>query len=180
LDEAGLYEIVSLLENMAFRVYGAADKKSNVRRDKYRDLSHRLLWAENTNKLKNIFETGGGHDGTRDVSIDEIFEDGDEAVKKTCRAIENAIGNYGYDILLINGLLHDDILEGSRDTDNWNGMKKDAIRHFFWEYEFDCRGETDVEDMPSLQEIAKERRDIGPKIEMKNFRRSTKANINST
>jgi len=39
-------------------------------------------------------------------------------------------------------------------------MKKDAIRHFLWEYEFSLREEEDVGDMPSLREIKKAQRDI--------------------
>jgi uncharacterized protein with ParB-like and HNH nuclease domain len=161
LTERELNEIVSLLENMAFRVYGAADKKANVRRDKYRDLSHRLRWTGQADELDGLFGTSNNsYEGTTDVKLDDIFADRAEAVTKTCRAIENAIGNYGYDLLLINGLLHDDILDGNRDTDNWNGMKKDAVRHFLWEYEFYLREDEDVGDMPSLRAIKQEQRDI--------------------
>ena len=160
LNSEDLLQIVSALENMAFRVYGAADKKSNVRRDKYRDLAHRLRWTEKQSELESIFDTGSGYDGTKDNSTDKVFSNGPEALNKTCRAIENAIGNYGYDVLMIKGLLNQDIMEGSRNTDNWNGMKKDAIRHFLWEYEFSLREEEDVGDMPSLNEIKKRKRDI--------------------
>lgn len=158
LTSEKLYEVVSRLEVMAFRVYSAADRRSNVSRDEYRDLAHRLRWTGDVKSVKKLFSNSDDYTGTTDVSTDDIFEDGDEAMVYTCRRIENKIGNYGYNLLFLDGLRREDIFNGKRTTDNWTGMKKDAIRYFFWEYEHHLRDEPD--DIASLEDIADESRDI--------------------
>ncbi|MFB6199758.1 MAG: DUF262 domain-containing protein [Candidatus Nanohaloarchaea archaeon] len=153
LTETDFLQIAELLEKMAFRIYSVCDVRSSSRRDKLGRLSHRLKWMDKEEDLKELFSTQERdfEDIKTGKASTRLFEDRESAVEHICRALENGIGNYGNDNIFIKNLKRKDVLKGRLSQENWSGIGKNSLRHFFWEYEYYLRNRPQ-DNMPQFEE----------------------------
>lgn len=118
--------ILDLLEKFCFRVYHVNRVDIRARRDKFRETSARIYYAEREGFLKHF---GPGYSEPIDnLRLSDAFE-------LTCNVILNGIGNYGDDREFQRNLKRNDIQDGSLNDDGWTGFREnESIKYLLSRY----------------------------------------------
>lgn len=141
-------QIVELFEKFAFRSYHIAHERADLQREQMRWIAYRMVRAGEQKEMRETF-------GYTNDEID-VYSDEDDALSKTCRAIEDAIGWYCPRSRFVNFLTRNDVFKGSDENDQWNGFReKNTIRYFLYEYETYLRedeSKSDISQLPPFEE----------------------------